>query len=176
MALSKNKKQSVVADVTELLSSSKLTVVAEYQSLTVAQMQELRRMSEENGTTVKVVKNRLFKKAMESNPALKEAEASFLKTQLVYGFNSEDEVAAPQVFANFAKKNDALKFVGGITADGTVLTADDVKSLASLPSKDVLRGQLVGTIAAPISGFVNVVAGNMRGVLNVLNARAEAIK
>ena len=68
-----------------------------------------------------------------------------------------------------------MTFVGAITADNKFSGPDDVKDLANLPSKDQLRAMLVCTIAAPISGFVNVMAGNVRGVLNVLNARAEAL-
>jgi len=61
------------------------------------------------------------------------------------------------------------------SSDGKFLAAEDVKVLAALPSKEQLRGQLVGTIAAPLSGFVNVLAGNVRGVLNVLSARADQL-
>ena len=68
-----------------------------------------------------------------------------------------------------------MEFVGAISADGQFVGVDDVKALASLPSKEQLRAQLVGTISAPISGFVKVMSGNVRGVINVLNARAEAI-
>jgi large subunit ribosomal protein L10 len=94
---------------------------------------------------------------------------------LLYAFNSEDEVAPAQNLQAFAKTNPTLEFVGAITADGQFMSAEDVKALANLPSKEQLRAMLVGTIAAPLSGFVNVLSGNIRGVLNVLNARAEAL-
>jgi len=176
MALTKDKKHEVVAEVSDLLSSSKLTVVAKYQGTGVKALQELRRSARDNGTKVKVVKNRLVIKAIEQTPSLKDLDKSVFEGMLMYAFNSEDEVAPAQSLANFAKTNPTLEFVGAITAEGTFIGADDVKALASLPSKDQLRGILVGTIAAPLSGFVNVMAGNVRGVLNVLNARAEAIK
>lgn len=175
MALSKDKKHELVGELTDLFGSSKMTVVAQYQGLTVKAIQQLRRDARDNGTKVKVVKNRLVIKALQGNDAFKGTDTSALTGMLAYAFNSDDEVAPAQVLNAFAKTNPALQFVGAITADGQFLSADDVKALASLPTKDQLRGQLVGTIAAPLSGFVNVMAGNVRGVLNVLNARADAI-
>ncbi|OVE79140.1 hypothetical protein BVY00_01125, partial [bacterium G20] len=100
---------------------------------------------------------------------------SQLHGQLLYAFNSDDEVAPARALADFAKTNPQIEFVAAITAEGQLLEANAVKDLASLPTKDVLRAQLISTIAAPVSGFVNVLAGNVRGVLNVLNARAEAL-
>ncbi len=175
MALTKDKKAVIVDEVASLLASSKLTVFAEYRGTSVKSMQALRKSAKDNGTQIIVVKNRLFKKALESNDSLKDLDLSLLKGQLMYAFNSTDEVAPAQTLANFAKNEPQVVFVGGISVDGTMLTADDIKALASLPSKDQLRAQLVGTIAAPISGFVNVMAGNVRGLLNVLTARADGM-
>jgi large subunit ribosomal protein L10 len=139
-------------------------------------MQELRRDARETGTVVKVVKNRLVRQALLATESLKEADTSVLTGQLLYAFNADDEVAPAQALANFAKKNPTIEFVGAITPDGQLMAVEDVKSLAALPSKDQLRAQLVGTLGAPLSGFVNVLSGNIRGVLNVMSARAEAIK
>lgn len=175
MALSRDKKEELVAEVSELFKNSKLTVIANYSGLSVKQIQELRRNARDNQTKLKVVKNRLVLKAMDSVEIFKDTDRSIFKEQLLYAFNPDDEVAPAQVLANFAKKNKALEFVGAVTAEGEVLSVEDVKNLASLPSKDQLRGQLVGTLAAPLSSFVNVLSGNIRGVLNVLNARAESL-
>jgi large subunit ribosomal protein L10 len=176
MALSKDQKQSVVNEVKDLLASSKLTVAAKYQGTAVKQFQALRRSAKDSNTQLKVIKNRLVIKAITSSDNLKNIDTSSLNGQLLYAFNAEDEVAPAQTLANFARKNPQIEFVGAITEDGQFIGPDDVKALASLPSKDQLRAQLVGTIAAPLSGFVNVLSGNVRGVLNVLNARSEAIK
>ncbi len=176
MALTKQEKDEVVASVSDLLASSKLTVVAQYQGTSVKQMQELRKSAKENGTVVKVVKNRLVRQAVSSTENLKDVDTSALNGQLLYAFNAEDEVAPAQSLATFAKKNPSIKFVGAFSTDGQFMSADDVQYLASLPSKDQLRAQLVGTIGAPLSGFVNVLSGNIRGVLNVMSARAEAIQ
>lgn len=173
MALSKDRKADVVNQVSELLDSSKMTVFATYSGTSVKSMQQLRRQSKDNGTVVKVVKNRLFKQALTANTKFKDIDTAGLSGQLLYAFNSSDEAAPAQDLAAFAKEENQIEFVGAINADGQLLSADEVKTLASLPGKDQLRAQLVGTLCAPIGGFVNVVAGNMRSVLNVLNARAE---
>lgn len=173
MALSRNKKNEVVEAVGGLLETSKLTVLAAYSGTSVKELQQLRRDARVSGTNVKVVKNRLVIKALEGNERLKGIDTSVLTGQILYAFNSQDEIAPAQVLASFAKTAPTLQFVGGITYDGIFINADDVRALASLPGKDQLRGMLIGTIAAPLGGFVNVMAGNVRGVLNVLNARAQ---
>lgn len=176
VALSKDKKHEVVAEVESLLNSSKMTVIASYRGTTVKAMQQLRADASENGTELKVIKNSLFKKAMSTNETLGKLDTSELLTgQLLYAFNAQDEVAPAQSLAEFAKTNPQVEFVAGLSADGNFLSADDVKYLASLPSKDELRAQLVGTIGAPVSGFVRILSGNLRGVLYVLNQRAETI-
>ncbi len=175
MALSKDKKTEVVSEVSQLLNESKLTVIAQYAGTSVKSLHELRTQAKQNGTKVKVVKNRLILKALSDNDQFKDFDTSLLTGQLMYAFNAQDEVAPAQALASFAKTQPQIQFVAGIDADGKLLSAEDVKHLASLPSKEQLRGQLVGTIAAPLSGFMNVMSGNIRGVLNVLSARAEQL-
>lgn len=175
MALTRQKKEQVVVDIEKLLADSKMTVVVKYQGTSVKAIQQLRNSAAADGTTLQVVKNRLFKKAIDSNPTLKSVDTSELRGQLLYAFNSQDEVAPARSLADFAKSNPQIEFVAAITSDGQLLGIDLIKDLASLPSKDALRAQLIGTIGAPARGFVSVLAGNVRGVLNVLNARAKAL-
>ncbi len=176
MAISRQKKESQVAELADLLGSAKLTAFAAYQGVTVQELQALRRMARESDVTIKVVKNRLMRVALQQTAALKDVDTAQLQGQLLYAISAADEVAPAQVLAKFAKEHEALKPLGGIDAVGALMSEGDIKALASLPTKDQLRGQLVGTLAAPLSGFVNVLAGNVRGVLNVLNARAEALE
>lgn len=175
MALSQEKKQAVIANLVEHLSSTKMTVMAEYTGLTVQEAQELRNSARETGTTLVIVKNRLAKVAISQVDSLKDADTSGLQGQLMYAFNPEDEVAPAQVLANFAKTHPSIVLKSAIDSDGNVMDEAQVKQLASLPSKEQLRGQLVGTIAAPLSGFVNVLAGNMRGLVTVLSAHQEEL-
>ncbi len=175
MALTKDKKHQIVDEMSQLLNSSKLTVVADYRGTSVKAMQTLRRTARDEGTNVHVIKNRLAIKALRASDKLKDVDVSALNGMLLYAFNETDEAAPAQILAKFAKTEPTLAFVGAITTDGTFMNAADVTALAALPGKQQLRGMLVGTLAAPLSGFVNVMAGNVRGVLNVLNARAETL-
>ena len=176
MAITRQIKESQVAEIVEMLSNAKLTAVAQYKGLTVKELQTLRRAARESGVTIKVVKNRLVQVAMGQIERYKDADKSVLKAQLLYASSDSDEVAPAQVLAKFAKEHEALKLIAGYNGTGEMLGEEDIKALANLPTKDQLRGILVGTIGAPLSGFVNVLAGNVRGVLNVLNARAEALE
>lgn len=176
MALSQEKKQAVIANLVEHLSSTKMTVMAEYTGLTVKEAQELRILARENGTTLVIVKNRLAKVAISQVESLKDADTSSLQGQLMYAFNPEDEVAPAQVLANFAKEHPSVVLKSAIDAGGEVMDESQVNQLAALPSKEQLRGQLVGTIAAPLSGLVNVLSGNIRGLVNVLNAREQQLE
>jgi large subunit ribosomal protein L10 len=174
MALTKAQKNELITEVSDLLTSSKMTVVAQYQGTTVKAMQALRRQARENGTKVKVVKNRLVIQAMKATDSLKETDTSSLEGMLVYAFNAEDEVAPAQILAEFAKKNPTIKFVGALSADGKFLGADDVKALASLPSKDQLIGQVLATLAAPLNDSINALSGNLHGLLDGIEAKAAA--
>ncbi len=175
MALSKEKKEVIVDDLVKHLSSSKITVMAYYTGMTVKEAQELRIKAEENGTSLVIVKNRLVKVAISKVEALKDVDTSILEGQLMYAFNEGDEVAPAQTLANFAKNHPAIDLKGAFDSAGEMMDEAQVKQLASLPSKEQLRGQLVGTIAAPLSGFVNVLSGNIRGLVNVLSARKEEL-
>ena len=175
MALTREKKEQIVAELTQLLETSKMTVVAKYAGTDVKTMQALKKTAKEEGTRVIVTKNRLFKNALKGNTKYEKADTDSLTGQLLYAFNADDEVAPAQVLASFAKKEPQLEFVGAYSEDGSFVSAEDVKAIASLPSKDQLRGQLVGIFAAPAGGFVRVLSGNIRGVLNALNARAESL-
>jgi len=175
MALSKEKKVGTVDEVKRLLAGSKMTVFAHYQGTPVKAMQELRSTAKEGGTVIRVVKNRLFKKALAATDNLKDVDQENLRGQLLYAFNETDEVAPAQNLAASARTNPQIKFVGAITADGQLLSADEVQSLANLPTKDQLKAQLVATIGSPLSGVVKVMTANVRGVLNILRARAESL-
>ncbi len=175
MALTKDKKQDVVDEVSTLLGQSKLTVAAYYQGTSVQALAQLRRAARDDGTVVRVIKNRLFKKALESSSHFQSLDLSKLEGQLIYAFNSHDELAPAQNLANFAKTNPQIHFWGGVSGDGQFLSAEDLQMLANLPSKAQLQAQLVDTIAAPLTGFINVLSGNLRTLINVLKARAEAV-
>ncbi len=175
MAITRNKKNALVAELTELFAGSKGSVGAAYTGLSVADMQELRAAAREAGVTIKVVKNRLVRVALSSSDKFKSADTSLLTGQLVYAFSSSDEVASAQVLAKFAKSHPQLKLVTGFDDAGASLDTATVTALAELPTKDQLRGQLVSVIAAPLSGFLGVANGAQREFTQVLSQRAESI-
>ena len=109
---------------------------------------------------------------IEQNDKLKGAETSSLRGQLVYAFNSEDEVAPAQVIAQFAKTNPTLEFVGAISADGKFLSADNVKALATLPSKNQLIAEVVATLMSPLHETMNGLSGNLHALLDGVSAKA----
>jgi large subunit ribosomal protein L10 len=174
MALTKKQKQSVVDDVSALLDESKLTVCAKYQGISVKELQELRKNAKQNGTIVKVIKNRLVIKATTDNNRLKSTDTSLLKGQLIYAFNNSDEVAPAQTLSNFAKKNPNLQFVGAITAEGGFLSAEEVNALAQLPSKNELIAQVIATLASPLNDVTNALSGNLHSLLDGVEAKASA--
>jgi large subunit ribosomal protein L10 len=170
MALTKVKKNEVVAEVGELLKNSKLTVVAQYQGTTVKAIQALRRDAKNNGTRVSVVKNRLVIKALKSVENLKDIDSSALTGQLLYAFNSNDEVAPAQILANFQKTNPSIQFVGAITPEGIFMTAEEVTSLAKLPSKTQLIAGIINTLQSPVNSVMSGLKGNLHGLLQAIEA------
>lgn len=174
MALTKTQKSEVIEEVRQLLADSKMTVVAAYQGTPVKAMQELRRAGRDNGTQLKVVKNRLVIKALQGTDTLKDADTSSLNGMLLYAFNSDDEVAPAQVLANFAKDQPTIEFVGAFSAEGKFLSADEVKDLATLPSKNELIAQVVATLTSPLNDVTNALSGNLHGLLDGVEAKASA--
>lgn len=174
MALTKQQKTDQVTEVSELLANSKLTVVAKYQGTTVKALQGLRRDAKANGTKVKVVKNRLVIKALQTSDGLKDVDTSALEGMLLYAFNGEDEVAPAKSLSDFAKANPSMEFVGAITPEGTFLGADEVKALANLPSKNQLIAQVVATLLSPVNDVTSALSGNLHGLLDGVEAKATA--
>ena len=150
MALLRDKKNQLVAELSEALKDAKMTAFAEYKGLTVADLQELRKNAREAGVSIKVVKNRLVRVAMQEVENLKESDTSALKGQLVYAISTEDEIAAAQVLGKFAKNHPDLKLVGAFADNGDVMDTETVTTLSELPSKDQLIGQIVETLLSPV--------------------------
>lgn len=173
MAISKQKKNELVADLTELLSNAKTTVYAKYQGLTVAEMQELRKAARENGVTIKVVKNRLVKVAMGQIAVYKDTDTTGLTGQLLYAVSDSDEVAPAKVLAEFAKTHNALVLAGGFSDLGNALSEDEVKALAAMPSKNELIAQVVAQLLSPVTDSVSALSGGLSGIVSGLEAHAN---
>lgn len=172
MAITRDKKQSLVAEVTTVLADAKMTAFAKYQGLSVAELQTLRAAAREAGVTIKVVKNRLFRVALQENTTYKDADTSALEGQLIYAFSSEDEVAPAQVLDTFAKAHPALELIGGFSGEGATLDTTEVKALAGLPSKDQLIGEVVAQLLSPVNDITNALSGNLHSLLDGVEAKA----
>ena len=173
MAITKDKKNELVADLTELLSNAKATVFAKYQGLTVAELQELRKAARENGVKIKVVKNRLVRVAMGQIAVYKDTDTTGLTGQLLYAVSDSDEVAPAKVLAEFAKSHNALDLVGCFSDLGKALSTDEVKTLAAMPTKNELIAQVVAQLLSPVTDSVSALAGGLSGIVSGLEAHAN---
>ena len=174
MALNREEKAAVVAEVSAQVAKAQSIVVAEYRGLEVEAITALRKQARESGVYLRVLKNTLVRRAVAGTPYEKLSDS--LVGPLIYGL-SEDAVTAAKVLNNFAKDNDKLVLKGGAMPD-TVLDVNGVKALASLPSRDELLAQLLGTMQAPIATFVrtlNEVPGKfVRTVAAVRDQKEQA--
>ncbi len=152
LSLNRNEKAAVVTDVSAQAARSQTLALAEYRGLTVAQLDTLRRQARDKGVYLHVLKNTLARRAVAGTGF--EAAQSVMVGPLIYSF-SEDAVAAAKVIADFAKGNDKLVIKGGAYA-GKALSADGVKALAAIPSREVLLAQVAGLLKSPIQRFASV--------------------
>ena len=172
MAISRDKKNTLVAELSELLANAKTTVFASYNGLSVADLQHLRAAARAEGVVIKVVKNRLVRVAMTANDLYKDTDTSALNGQLLYTISDSDEVAAAKVLDTFAKTNPALVIAGAFTSDGTVMSAADVQALASLPSKSQLVAEVIAQLLSPVHDVTNALSGNLHALLDGVSAKA----
>lgn len=174
MAITRDKKQALVASLGEALGEAKGVAFARYNGLSVADMQQLRKAAREAGVTILVVKNRLVRVALGESKVFKDADTALLEGQLVYAFSSDDEVAPAQVLHTFAKTTPVLELAGGFSGEGLALSAEDVKALAGLPSKNQLIAEVVAQLLSPVHDVTNALSGNLHALLDGVEAKASA--
>lgn len=166
-------KEQLVDELGQIFESSGVVVVAHYEGMTVAQMQDLRARMSDAGGAVRVAKNRLAKIALEGKPCA--SIADYLTGMTVLSF-SEDPVAAAKVCEDYAKGNDKFVILGGAMGD-TALDPAGVKAVAAMPSRDELIASIVSCIGAPaanIAGAIGAPASNIAGILSTLEEREAA--
>ena len=172
MAISRDKKNELVAEMSSLLSGAKTTVYAAYNGLSVADLQTLRASARAADVQIKVVKNRLVRVALSEVEAYKNTDTSTLNGQLLYAIGSEDEVAPAKVLSDFAKTHESLVITGGISGEGALMSADDVKALANLPSKNQLIGEVIAQLLSPVHDIAGALSGNLHALLDGVEAKA----
>lgn len=166
MAKTKQQKQEAIDQLAASIEGATAVVFANFQGLSVAAMEELRGKCREEGVSAMASKKTLVRLALAQQGMdvdTKEYEGG------VAAYFGQDAVSAAKVVATFAKDHEQVTIFGGVL-DGVYVDAAQVIALSKLPTKQELLAQMVGSLNAPISGFVNVLAGNMRGLVNVLSA------
>jgi len=167
MAKNKEQKQKIVGNLKEKVSQMKSLVFFGYEGLNVKDIEDLRHKCKEADIEYTVPKKTLLSVAMKE--AGIEADPKEIKGNYGIAISLKDEVVVAKILHDFAKTHEAAKILGGIFS-GKLADSTMVLQLAKLPSREELLAKLIGSINAPVSGFVNVLAGNMRGLVQVLNS------
>lgn len=171
MPKTKQQKQETIKNLTKELKNAKGAVFADYTGLKVNEMQELRAKLKETNSTYTASRRTLLKRALKDS-GLDSVDIDALSGSLSVAASSEDEVTPARIIAEFARDHEALKIQGGIL-ENKFIDILKVEELSHLLTKPELLAKVVGTINAPVAGFVNVLAGNLRGLVQALNAIKE---
>jgi large subunit ribosomal protein L10 len=163
------RKAEIVEHLKGVFSDAGVIVVAHYKGLSVAEVSELRRGMRDAGAVFRVTKNTLAKIALADTPYATLDGLFTGPTAIAY---SPDPIAAPKAAVDFAKRNDKLAIVGG-ALPGNLLTPEQVRALADLPSIDELRAKLVGLLVTPAARLIGVLQAPGGQLARVLAARAE---
>lgn len=170
MAISRAKKEKMVADYVDKMSQSEALILTDYRGLSVAAISDLRRQLREVDGTFQVVKNTLFLRALEQAGLPIPDEQ--MEGPLAVAYCLGDAPPTAKALMGFAKEQDVLEVRGAIMG-GNLLDAEAVKSLADLPPREFLLAQLVGAVQGPMSSLVSTLQAPMRELAQVLHARSE---
>ena len=174
MGLSLEQKQATVSEVAAKLKGAQAVIVAQYRGLNVERVTQLRSKARKSGLYLRVLKNTLARRAVKGTPFEKLSEQ--MVGPLMYGI-AQDPVAGAKVIAEFAKDNELFVIKAGAMPN-TVMSVQDIKALATLPSRDELLAMLLGTMQAPMAKLVrtmNEVPGKfVRALAAVRDAKQQA--
>ena len=170
MAITKKRKEELVSQYQELITQSSAIFLTEYSGMNVKEMELLRREIREVDGAFHVTKKTLLRYALEQTN--KPIPIELMDGQLAAGFALSEVPSLAKALVKIAKDNEALTLKGGIF-DDEVLSLDQVKALADLPSLPELRAQILGLINAPAQNIVSTVTNGMRQVVNVIDAYAK---
>ena len=168
MAVSRSKKEEVLSELIKKLEKAVAIVFVKNSGLTVEELSALRKELRKQKNDFKIAKKTLIKKAM-LEVGYPEADDSMFDGAVGVTFSFDDEVAPAKALHDFAKTHDKLELLGAVLEKNKVLSKKDVLALATLPSKEQLIAQLVGTMKSPISGFHGVLSGTLRGFVQVVS-------
>ena len=167
-------KEEVVDELTQRLKAADTLLVADYRGLTMPQIDELRTRLLASGARFTVVKNTLTRRAAEAAGA--DALLALLDGPSAIAFLEADGdiLAAAKALADSARETKVLEIRGGIM-QGRAVTAAEVESLATLPPEDVLRGQVLGAIVAPLTSFLGLLNAPLQNLVGLIDARIEQL-
>jgi large subunit ribosomal protein L10 len=168
--MNRDQKAAVVEELSEQIRSADAIFAVDYRGISVADAAELRNRLRESHTRFRVVKNSLTERATDKAGA--DALRPLLEGPTALAFVAGDAALAAKALNDAARAFGTLEFKGGLM-NGSALTAEDVRSIARLPARDVLNAQLVGTIAAPLSGLVRTLNALIAGLAVQLQQIAE---
>ena len=172
MGLSLEQKQAVVSEVSAKLANAQAVIVAEYRGIGVENVTQLRAKARKSGLYLRVLKNTLARRAVQGTPFAKLADQ--MTGPLMYGI-AQDPVAGAKVLSEFAKENELFVIKGGAMPNA-VMSAKDVKALATMPSREELLAKLLGTMQAPVAKLVrtmNEVPGKFVRTVAALHDKKE---
>lgn len=165
MPMSKAKKQVMLTEFEKTLAEAKGIVFANYHGVKVADLERLRRQLHQGGMSFRVTKNRLMRIALERNNLV--IDQTILDQPIAMAASDVEELAPAQALKAFQKQAETIKVVGGLV-NGQFLTANEVLRLADLPSRDILRAQVVGVLAGPLVGLLRGLQAPLVGLVSVL--------
>jgi large subunit ribosomal protein L10 len=167
MPKTRQEKEQIVTDLSDKLKKMKSTVFTSISGYTMEDSNTLREKGRDVGIEVLIAKKTLLVRALEKNGF--KIGKNDLEGSILTSFGYDDEVAAAKLIAEFSKDRDDISIVGGIL-EGEFVATETIKQLATLPTREELLAKLAGSLNAPVSGFVNVLAGSLRQFVYVLNA------
>ena len=167
MPLTREQKSNILNDLTEKFSRAKAAILVDFNKLSVSKAMELRRALKAINAEYRVAKKTLINRVLKSGK-FEDAKIDDFKTQVGVIFGYDDPAPVANSVWKFSKVNEALKILGGFMGLNWQ-GKDGIIALAKLPSREILLGQFVRTIASPLSGLVTVLSGNMRNLVNILH-------
>lgn len=173
MSVSKTRKEKTLAEIAGELGTAGSVVLTDFTGIDVAGMTRLRNEMRRAGVGFKVVKNTVLRMAFTGNSIPEDSGVVALATGPTAIAWSRDEILPIRILRKFAKENGGKPVIKGGLVSGQSLDAAKVLSLADLPGREVLLARVMGSINAPLQGFVNVTSAVLRGFLNAVNAVRE---
>ena len=170
--MNRSEKNNFVQKLKDEIKNSTSMIVAHYDGLSVSETDSLRKEMRDNGAKFRVTKNRLTKIALADTPYESISDLFVGPTAIAY---SSDPVAPAKISVNFEKKLENFKIIGG-SYDGEKINYEKINFLASLPSLDQIRGQLIGLISAPAQKIASVVQAPAGQLARLVNARSEKLE